>query len=142
MGYNSDEISVIPGQSLTVKVKAASASMERGQFVCLDSDGEAVLTDADATATSRALGVIVDISGRGGMNKDETAIGDSVEVCFMGIVDGFTSLVEGPQYLGLTAGEITHTAPTAGGDSVSVAALAVSQTRIIVGIAAGDIATH
>jgi hypothetical protein len=103
-------------------------------------DAEGALADRDA--------LFINVSGRVdkadcdanvssqvcGFAKNSAAIqGDDVDVCSMGVLDGFSSLTVGSRYyLGATAGLISASIPVASGQNIVQVGYAKSATELMV----------
>lgn len=108
----------------------AGGTITVGNAVYVDSSGTVQATDANAAASVEAIGIAVAGSDRG-----ETSIesGDAVTVVTYGPVGGFSSLNEGvKQYVSETAGAITETAPSGGGNWVKLIGYAESASILFV----------
>lgn len=115
LSFTAKNISVNPSQGSIVRsYKAASSiSSPLGKAVALDSNGDIILADANASqSAATAIGVIVALSNVYAENAT-LAAGESCAVCVFGPVWGFSGLAEGGYgWVGTTAGEIVDTAPS------------------------------
>lgn len=94
----------------------AGGTVEIGDAVYLDSAGKVQRADADALASSQAIGIVVGV----GIHGYTTAAANTmVTVCIWGRVflgDAIAMTVPGRVYVSTTAGKMDQTAPAAQGD--------------------------
>jgi len=90
----------------------------------INSTGRVDLADCDVNAASQVCGFA----------KNSAAIqDDDVDVCSMGVLDGFSSLTIGSRYyLGSTAGSISASIPVASGQNIVQVGYAKSATELMV----------
>lgn len=102
-----------------------------GQFVYINSDGEAQLSDADAAASAIVVGVVVSVAAS---SRTVSVAGEVVDVLWMGRVTGFSGMTPGIHvYVSTTAGAASD-ARYAGssGDFVYEIGIALNATDILV----------
>ncbi len=87
----------------------AGAALTVGQAVYLASDGDVEPADANAVASARAIGIVVE--SRDG--ETSIASGDPCTVCVFGPVSGFSGMTPGANcYVSDTAGKVADAAGT------------------------------
>lgn len=100
-------------QGSVIRNFIAAAAVTVGAAVALDSAGKLVLADADALATARAIGIVV--NGTSIYGGTSIAIGASASVCVLGPVYGYYGMDETkPAYISGTAGELVDAVPGSG----------------------------
>lgn len=109
----------------------AGGNLTTGNAAYIASDDDVEITDANAAATSKGVGVVVAVADTSGLT---TAVaGDGVSLVVFGPVGGFSSLTPGAiQYLSETAGAITETAPTGAGTWTHIMGYALSAEVLFV----------
>ena len=91
----------------------AAEEIEAGEAVYLDGSGDALLTDSDAAVSSVFVGIA--IAGPDG--KTTFAIGDMLDIQWIGRCTGFTGMTPGALiYLSTTVGAIADAASATPGD--------------------------
>jgi hypothetical protein len=125
----SSVISLVPTPATRVEIEVHNGSgsaMSAGDlcYISGDSSGTPLVILADADAASTATKMLVVLAESIGDGSDGQAV-------VQGVLAGFTGLTASAiQYVSLTAGEFTETAPSATGDIVRVAGYAISTTEI------------
>ena len=109
----------------------AGEAMGVGKPVYMKSDGLVWLTDADAAASAKVLGVVVAVSGYGAL---VAAAGDQVDVTLAGPITGYSGMTPGADaFVSATAGELQDAAPAgASGDYLYNIGYALSATNFLV----------
>ena len=93
------------------------------------NEGRVSQTDADAEGTAQGIGIIVRVAGNVPDNTSYTS-GDTVTVCYDGVLTGFASLTPGVlQYVGTSPGALVETAPGAG-DFANIIGYAVNANTL------------
>ncbi len=114
LGYNRD----------TAFALTAAATLAVGQLAGINSDGAAVLADADATTPIQAVGVVV----KGGASGDRVTLAPQAKV-----EDPTLSLTPGDRlYTSDTAGAVTGTKPSTATDHIQAVGFAISATQFLV----------
>lgn len=102
--------SVRPLPGAVIRNFTAGAALNVGDLVYVDSNGKVQPTDADATGTLLAIGVVV---SAGSIGATSAASGDAVSVAVFGPVNGFGGATPGGKlYVSNTAGKIADAAGT------------------------------
>lgn len=114
--------------ALSVRVEAGEA-LAAGELVYVNSDGEAVLADADAAASSILLGIVV-----GGEGTTEFAEGEMCDVVYSGLVLGFSGMTPGTYaFASTTPGAVEAAAPAgSSGDYVGVLGIILTAVKLLV----------
>lgn len=127
----SSVISLVPAPATRVEIEVSNdtgSGLSAGDlcYISGDSAGVPQVTLADADAASSATKMLVCIA-------ETIATGSDGQAVVQGVVSGFTGLTAAAiQYVSLTAGDFTETAPSATGDIVRVAGYAISATEIFI----------
>lgn len=129
MAVTAANVSALKG-AVPRDYKATSATVN-GNAVAIDSNSQVVKAQANAAATSTAIGIQTSVSDAG---QTASVAGQAVTVVTFGPVGGFSSLTPGAVYYvdASTAGEITATAPTGGGAWAKSVGYAESATVLFV----------
>lgn len=111
MAISVTKANVRPLPQAIVRRYTAGGSLSAGDPVYVASDGDVEEASANASASVKAIGMVVsDMDG-----STTFASGDAVDVVVYGPVAGFASVDEEKEiYIGGTNTSYTHTAPTAG----------------------------
>jgi hypothetical protein len=123
-------IRLLPGSPNPFR-KAAGGSGSVGDPVYIASDGDVEQADADASASSQAVGLVVSAPN----GKTTFVAGDAVDVAGPGSrITGFSSLTPGALlYASVTAGAIANAAPAgSSGDYLWIIGRALDDTTILV----------
>lgn len=127
---------VRPLNGAVVRRYNAGATVTPGDAVYIASDGDVEEADADAEASTMAIGIVI-ADGTGAVSF---AAGTRVDVVVFGPVTGFSSMTPGGNvYVSVTAGALDQTAPTASGDFVNAIGYAESASTIFVNPNHGDL---
>lgn len=112
---NDRDVRPLQAASAIVETYVASATVNVGEIVYIDTDGKVAPARANVALTSRARGIVV-ASGANIQRSGKTtfAADESVSVLLWGLVSGITGMdLTKAVYLSSdTAGDMTQTAPT------------------------------
>lgn len=105
-------VSADPSEGSIVQFYQTAEELSIGDAVYLNSDGKVLRTDANVSLeATRAIGIVV--SGQGMYGETTIESGQTVGVCVLGKVYGFSSLAEGTYaWVSSTVGKLDNTAPT------------------------------
>lgn len=111
-----DKTFVRPLEGAITRTYIAGEAAECGNTVYMKSDGLVWLTDDDNAAEAEAIGVIVAVASNTGIGVSSAAAGQTVEVCTLGPIAGFSGLTPGAiGYTSGTFGKISDAAPAGPG---------------------------
>jgi hypothetical protein len=122
---------VRPLEGSVIKQFYAGGAIDVGDTGYIASDGDVEVTDANAAATVKGIGVCVAVGDTAGATA--AAAGDAVSMVTFGPVGGFSSLTPGAtQFISETAGAITETEPSGAGTWSHIIGYAMSATVLFV----------
>lgn len=140
MAVTPKYVTIKEGQTVVRDFTAGGAG-NLGDCVYIASDGDVEVTDANAEATTRAVGIVVAVDDM--LGATSFVAGDVVTVAISGPVYGFSSLTpNAKQWVSETAGEITETEPSGAGTFSYIVGYAESASVLIVQPSGVDVITN